>query len=318
MTELTEAELAELVETFGLGALDDWARIEAGTINSNYRVDAGAIRAFVRVNEGKTAADIDYEVALVDAIRAAGVRTPAILSTPAGERAVWRLDRPVMLFEWIDGAHRSPGEITATDVGEVAASLSGLHRATESFGLRRDGIYRTPDIARRFAGFSGSSDPELADAIAVIAEELDFLDRHAAVRSALPRAVIHQDLFPDNVLWSDGELPPVLIDFEQAADGARLYDLAVLINSWCFGVDLELETDRLAAAVAGFGPPVEPEALWIELRAGAVRFAVTRITDVYLAGLDRSQKDFRDYLDRLGLWRQIGIDGLAGRLIDVN
>jgi homoserine kinase type II len=318
MTELSAAELAELAETFGLGAIEGWARIEAGTVNSNYWIEAGGARVFVRVNEGKSSADINYEIALVDAIRGAGVATAAILATPGGERAVWRHGRPVMLFEWIDGAHREPGSITAADVAEVAGELAALHRATAGFDRRRPGIYRTADIAGRFAGFRGSSDPELAAAIALIGEELAFLEARAARREALERAVIHQDLFPDNVLFRPGARP-ALIDFEQAADGAALYDLAVLINAWCFATD-ELDDRRLAAAIAAYNSmggidriDEAGEALWIELRAAAVRFAVTRITDVYLPGLSRGGKDFGEYTGRLERWRQIGAAGLIER-----
>lgn len=304
MTELTDAELAELAAGFGLGRLDGWARIDAGTINSNYWIEAGGRRYFVRVNEGKTAADIDYEIALVAAIRAAGVATPAILET-----ATIR-DRPVMLFEWIDGVHREPPSITAGDVAAVTAELAALHRATAGFERRRPGIYRTPDIAARFDGFRDTADPQLANAVSAIAAELEFLGARAAARAALPRAVIHQDLFPDNVLF--GPPRPVLIDFEQAADGAALYDLAVVINAWCF--DPELRPARVVAAVEGFGPGIDAGALWVELRAAAMRFAVTRITDVYLPGLSREGKDFREFLDRLARWRQIGAAGLDDML----
>lgn len=309
MTELTAAELAELAGTFGLGALEASARIESGTVNSNYWIEAGGRRWFVRVNEGKAAADIDYEVALVDALRAAGVSTPTILATPGGDRAVWRRDRPVMIFEWIDGEHRDPEAIAAGDVERVAAELAAVHRATAGFPLRRPGIYRTADIAARFATFQNSADPELAPAIALIGDELAFLAGRAAGRAQLATAVIHQDLFPDNVLFRAGKRP-VLIDFEQAADGARLYDLAVLVNAWCFDAG-EPDPARIAAAIGGYGGVVDAEDLWIELRAAAVRFAVTRITDVYLPGLSRAGKDFREYTGRLARWRQIGAGGLA-------
>ena len=313
MTELTRAELAGLAERFDLGALEGSARIESGTINSNYWIEAGGRRFFVRVNEGKTAADVDYEIALVDAVRAAGVQTPAILATPSGERVVWMRQRPVMVFEWIDGDHRAP--ISAGDVGQVAAELAALHGATARFERRRPGIYRTSDIARRFESFRDSRDPQLAAVIPLIADELEQLAGRAAERDALDRAVIHQDLFPDNVLFRPPPSRPVLIDFEQAADGARLYDLAVFINAWCMGPALEPDRDRVSAAVAGYGglasigAPVE--ALWVELRAAAVRFAVTRITDVFLAGLSRTGKDFRDYIVRLEAWRQIGAAGVG-------
>ena len=54
--------------------------------------------------------------------------------------------------------------------------------------------------------------------------------------------------------------------------------------------------------------------LYVELRAAAVRFMVTRITDVYLPGAALAGKDFRRFLSRLEAWRAIGEGGLAAWL----
>jgi len=94
----------------------------------------------------------------------------------------------------------------------------------------------------------------------------------------------------------------VLLDFEQASTGALVYDLAVCINAWCF-VD-DFDPALIEALVAGYQQvrpldPGERALLPVEARAAAMRFTVTRITDVYLPGVDLPGKDFRRYLRRL-------------------
>ena len=67
----------------------------------------------------------------------------------------------------------------------------------------------------------------------LLADELAF--QAAQDWSALPRGVIHADLFRDNVLWSaDGNLTG-LLDFYFAGRRrcAWLFDLAVVANDWC-------------------------------------------------------------------------------------
>ena len=53
--------------------------------------------------------------------------------------------------------------------------------------------------------------------------------------------------------------------------------------------------------------------LWAQTRRAAHRFAVTRVTDVYLAGGRDPDKDFRRYVARLEAWRAMGPDGLGWR-----
>jgi homoserine kinase type II len=318
MTDLGPAELAALARQLGVGELLDWQRVEAGTINSNYRIDTSAGRFFLRVNEGKSAADVAYEVAVIEALRARGVRTPPLIATAEGERTLWHGDKAVSVFEWADGVHREIGELVPRDLSQLGAALAALHAAGDDLGpeLRRPSIYSTDRIAERLVSIRAADDPVVQAAIPALAAELDFLAGERDRRQRLPRTVIHGDLFPDNVLFR-GEALVALLDFEQASEGAALYDLAVCLNAWCCAGG-ELAPTLAAAAIAGYLevrplPELSPGSLWVECRAAAVRFAITRITDVHLAGLDRTGKDFRDFLERIARWRRLGHD-LGGLL----
>lgn len=313
MTELSETDLAHLTRAFGVGELVAFERIEAGTINANYRIETAAGRWFLRVNEGKTAEDVAYEVELVAALRDRGIPTPAMVATPSGERVVWHAERPVNLFEWAEGGHVEEGQIESGHLEELGGALAALHGAGDELGprYRRTSIYTTERIAERFAGFSTSTDPHVAAAVPTIAAELELLAGERERREALPQTVIHGDLFPDNVLFDRRGLL-ALLDFEQASGGAALYDLAVCLNAWCFE-EGELRAPLADALLRGYRAvrtlaELEARSLWIECRAAALRFAVTRITDVHMAGLARDGKDFRDYLVRLARWRRLGPD----------
>jgi homoserine kinase type II len=177
----------------------------------------------------------------------------------------------------------------------------------------REGIYQFSDIVTRFEGFRGSPDPALAGAIAVLADELAWLDAQAPIRAAAHQGVIHGDLFRDNVLW-DGARLVAILDFEQASRGSQVYDLAVAINDWCWDAARAVPlSDPLAAAlIEGYERrrPLDDRdraALPVELRAAAARFTVTRITDVHLRQVDNPDKDFRAFLARLQHWRERGV-----------
>ena len=323
LTRLDDQDIGCLAAAFALGAVTGWGEVPAGTINSNHWVEAGGRRWFLRVNEGKSEADVRYEAELVAELAARGVATPRPLpAAGGGEPLVLHQGRWVSVFPWVAGSQRELGEVRPADARAVGAALARLHRAGAGLAGRfaRDGIYTTSHIARRVEALAAdpraAADPVLAAAVASAGEELGWLAERTAERAAAPRGIIHGDLFRDNVLFAGDELV-ALLDFEQASLGAWIYDLAVCANAWCYVDDVVPEL--VAGLTAGYAAvrPLdrnERDLFWVELRAAAVRFAVTRITDVYLPGADLPGKDFRRYLARLERWRQIGEPGVRALL----
>lgn len=314
-TQLDDGDVAALARAFGLGEVRAWGVIEAGTINSNFALETEGGRFFLRINEGKAEADVVYEATLVEKLAAAGVPTPLPVAATDGRRYAAHGDRFASLFAWADGGHRDLGEVSVADAAAVGDALARMHLAGLPLmgELDRAGIYTFDKIVERYRGFADSDDPELGLAIDDIAAEIEWLQARAHVRGVASRGIIHGDLFRDNVMFRGEELV-ALIDFEQASTGSMVYDLAVCLNAWCY---LERLLDPQCRAMIRAYQAVRPltaadrEALYVEARAAAMRFCVTRITDVYLPGHDSPSKDFRRYHARLLAWRGLGADKLA-------
>jgi homoserine kinase type II len=123
--------------------------------------------------------------------------------------------------------------------------------------------------------------------------------------SGLPSGVIHADLFPDNVLFMDGKVSG-LIDFYFACNDAFAYDLAVMLNAWCFEADGAYNITKGRAMIAAYRKrralnDAERDALPILARGAALRFLLTRLYDWLnpeSTALVRP-KDPRDYSKRL-------------------
>jgi len=121
----------------------------------------------------------------------------------------------------------------------------------------------------------------------------------------LPAGIIHADLFPDNVLFMNGEVSG-LIDFYFACDDAYAYDLAVMLNSWCFEGDGAYNVTKGKSLIAAYRrerklSEAEIEALPILAGGAALRFLLTRLYDWLNhdpAALVRP-KDPRDFAKRL-------------------
>ncbi len=117
--------------------------------------------------------------------------------------------------------------------------------------------------------------------------------------------MIHADLFPDNVLFMNAAVSG-LIDFYFACNDALAYDLAVMLNAWCFESDGSYNITKGKALIAAYQARreltrAELDALPVLCAGAALRFVLTRLYD--LLNYDPTAlvrpKDPRDFSKRL-------------------
>lgn len=203
-------------------------RMARGYANTNYRLDTTAGVFLLRHRLLQKRAAVEYEINVHGHLRRSGFPAPAVLPFAADER--WLAapdDTHLVLLEWIDGHHPRP---CPSSVTAIARALARLHRLPPPAG----DWWRRPSpiglgAAMRLAADAARRKEEI---FRFFIEELEQLG--AAVETPLPHGLIHGDVFPDNTLYgSDGQLRAVL-DFEDACQGAFLFDLAMTIHGFCF------------------------------------------------------------------------------------
>jgi homoserine kinase type II len=172
--------------------------------------------------------------------------------------------------------------------------------------------------------------PPLADACRARADEVapglarEVDDEVAALQArwprALPRGVIHADLFPDNVFFIGDELSG-FIDFYFACNDFLAYDLAVCLNAWCFEPDGSFNATKARNLLQGYRDvrPLaadELAALPTLARGSALRFLLTRLYDWlnHPAGAFVAPKDPLEYRDKLRFHQ--GVRGPAAYGLD--
>ncbi|MBL8404442.1 MAG: homoserine kinase [Dechloromonas sp.] len=268
-TTVGRTELTAWLQPLGLGELIDHAGIAAGMQNSNYFVTTARGRFVLTLFEHLEPAALDFYLALQDRLAGSGLPCPRPVADNQGRR--WRLlaGKPAALLTCLPGA--AVEQVSVEQCRVVGALLARLHLAAAEM----------PDPLPNPCGAAwrrhvGESLLPLVDAEErlMLADELAF--QSAQDWSALPRGVIHADLFRDNVLWdASGQLSGVL-DFYFAGEDAWLFDLAVVANDWC------ADDAALAALVEGYAgvrPLLETERqAWPAMRrAAALRFWLLRL-----------------------------------------
>jgi homoserine kinase type II len=306
-TALDADHLYQICALYGIDRPLQTTAIAAGTINSNFAVQTARARYFLRVNEGKSLEDVAWEAQVVDWLSHHGFPTPAPLRSANGTGYLAWQDKLLTLFPWVGGRHIAARDVTEAHADRIGEALGRLHRLGQEAppSWRRRSVYDQDHLRGRFSALQASPHPELAVAIETLRRAMDQAEHAQRVRAAATETIVHGDLFRDNVLW-DGESLVAILDFEQASGGSVAYDLAVCLNDWCWSDGPR--ADLVAAVVRGYRrerdlTDADRMALPIEVRAAAMRFTLTRITDVYLARVDNPDKDFRDFLARLAAWQ---------------
>ena len=237
---------------------------------------------------------------------------PAFIADREGRTVQEVAERPACLIAFLDGI--SPDRPGAQQAGAVGAALAAMHAALVDFGgSRANSLGRSG--WRALASRCNAADLDAIDSGLAqrIAAELELADAHWP--DHLPRAPIHADLFPDNVLMLDGAVTGI-IDFYFACRDIRAYDLAVTHAAWCFAPDGSDFDDSVSSALvsayrAGFGLSAAEEAALPMLARGAcLRFLLTRAHDWIATPADAlvTRKDPIAFLRRLDFYRSV-MDG---------
>ncbi len=311
-TLLRDQDFTTICAAYQLGEVQSWRAVAAGTVNSNFALETDGGRYFVRINEGKSQAEVVWEAALLAALATAGVAIAPLCKTVDHRVTLpWTTggeSKYISVFPWLPGTHLAAHEVDAAAAAAIGQALAHLHHATAPLlpSLARPNRYDFAEISRRAQTFAHNADPALQLANATIAAELQAIAAVASLRQRAGHVIIHGDLFRDNVLWSPSG-QPILLDFEQASVGTAVYDLAVCLHDWAWrehGVAWHL-VEALLRGYHAVRPLQAPDLLALpwELRMSAVRFTVTRVTDVYLANQANPDKDFRAFLARATYWR---------------
>lgn len=274
-TPVSAAELEAFLRGFDLGRLIDYSGVAGGAENSNFFVTTERGEYVLTLIERGSVDELPFMVALLDHLRQAGLPVPYALRDRQGQ-ALHRLNgRPALLQPRLPGRH--PGEVDASHCHALGQMLARLHLETEGTDLQRRSDRGLDWMAEQAAALQARSDEE---ARILLGELLPMVERLRARRPALPEAVLHADLFRDNVLFEGHHLTG-LIDFHNAFRGWALYDVAICVNDWALAEQGGLDGRRAEALLAGYAAvrrftALEAE-LWPDLlRVAALRFWLSR------------------------------------------
>lgn len=283
-TEVSTKEARELLRRLQLGKLLELRGIEGGIENTNYFVTCEQGEYVLTLFERLTAEQLPFYLHLMKHLAHAGIPVPDPQADKHGEILHQVCGKPAALATKLRGKSQlSPQEAHCAAVGTM---LARMHLAASSYERQQPNLRGLPwwnetvPVVLPHIG---------AEPAALLQSELAYQNHVAAssAYAALPRGPIHADLFRDNVMFEGEELTG-LFDFYFAGVDPFLFDLAVCLNDWCIDLSTGAHAAPRAQAMIDAYQAVRPltaherALLPAMLRAGALRFWISRLWDFYL------------------------------------
>ncbi len=314
-TDVPDDELKAFLAQYALGEPISCKGIAEGVENSNYLLRTERGTYILTLYEKRVApADLPFFLALMDHLAAKGIACPVPIHGSDGKALRRLCGRPAAIVSFLDGMW--PRRIEAYHCSGVGGALAQLHRAVADFPGRRDNNLSLAGWRKLYEACRGRADEIQTGLATELGTELDALER--LWPNALPRGVIHADLFPDNVFFRDEKVSG-LIDFYFACQDFFAYDVAICLNAWCFEADSSFNVTKARLLLANYraARPLsapEFEALPILARGSALRFLLTRLYDRlnHPAGALVKPKDPLEYLAKLRFHRGIAQSSAYG------
>jgi homoserine kinase type II len=278
-TEVSFEELERLLEQYDIGTPLSFKGIAEGIENSNFYLQTDRGGFILTLYEKRVdASDLPFFLGLMEHLAARGCNCPLPVKTTDGRSLVSLNGRHAAIVTFLTGiALRRPD---AAHCAAASAALARLHRAGEGFALSRPnalGPKGWQPLADLIVGADGIEDG-LTDLI-----QGSLAALVSAWPTHLPSGVIHADYFPDNVLFMQDQVGGV-IDFYFACNDFYIYDLAIMLNSWCFEIDGSFNITKGQSLIAAYRAQRalgedEIAALPVLMRGSALRFLLTRTYD---------------------------------------
>jgi Ser/Thr protein kinase RdoA (MazF antagonist) len=319
-------ELARNIEdSYGL-SIKDMTPIQSSDDNDTYRIKTDTRILFGRLSKrnSKSSASIDSELMFLNYLKSNGLPVAGAFPCEDGRSFAYVGDRPMVLFEWIDGEAGSVSKgayLSSEKTYGAGRVLAALHNTSARYSVPcvlsrkvttefERVISLHDEVSRKY--IEGEKFIETAVRL------VGFSERYVAHE----RIVIHNDFRPQNVLFDRNSDVAGIVDFDWMCLAPLEKDLALALVEWAFADgDVSADSESLRLFLRGYMQDIDEKyapvagdiSQWIEY--ACLSDAATYISDVITEevkqgafGVDQA-KEMRSYmLSKAKYFRSIDLE----------
>lgn len=289
---LSDQDFIDLLRIYDLGGFISFEGITDGVSNTNYHVFTDRGRYILTIfEENRTQRkDLPFLFSWGRHLRSSGIICPEVCCDREGQAIRDIKGRPAAFFTFLEGQAVLPENLTPGHCGKMGSFTAGLHRIAGDFSKGRENDWPFSRFSRILEDYRPHLEEHQPGTGSDAQKELEAIER--LWPADLPQAVVHTDLFPDNIFFEQDRLHGV-IDLHFSCTHALIYDLAIVINAWCFDGEGSFMPERFKPLIKAYRgvrslQDNEKKHFQTACRLAALRFFVSRVEERFKLTSDQT------------------------------
>ena len=278
-TKLSRTDIDNILINYKLGSLYSFEGIKDGIENTNYLILTKNNKYIITIFEKRVnISSIPFYLKIMINSKKKGIQCPVPIKNKKGEYIQTIKNKKLAIFSFVEGTSISEWESNHCE--QVGNKLAKFHQANLNIPEKLNNDFSVDYWNLIFLKYKDNINQIIPNSIKTIKAEIDYVSNNWP--KTLPAGVIHADLFPDNVFFSNDKVSGFL-DFYFSCNDYFSYDLAITINAWCFRKGV-FSQELFSNIIRGYQTvrklqSLEKKCFNLLLRGAALRFLFTRIND---------------------------------------
>jgi homoserine kinase type II len=301
-TKLEHQEVRQFLEQYNINNFKDYKGITEGVENTNYLIKTSEQDYILTIYEKRVDEnDLPFFIKLLSYLSENKFPCPKPIANKNNEKINRIKNKNAALVTFLNG--KSKNKITSEECFEIGKITAQLHEITKKFDINRKNNLSIENWESIFEKTIKQKIDLEESVIKKTKNYLNFLKDKWPKN--LPQGIIHADLFPDNIFFTNNKVSGI-IDFYFACNDFFAYEIAICINSLCFDNNSTFNMTKAKNLIDGYTSirtlsEDEKKYLPILSMGAAMRFFLTRLYDFYHTDnkADVKIKDPFEYLKKI-------------------
>lgn len=253
-TSLKMNVIEPILANYTINNISSFKVLSGGSENTNYLINAENDKYVLTICEQKSDTKARELAHLLEHLEKHNYETSKIIRNTSNEPITLWKGRPIIIKKFIDG--KILKDLPHHLIELIGRELGKLHKIEAPEYLSKQVGYGK----EQFVNVEKYAANSLFDIW--LKEKLKYVSPYFS--SNLPKALIHSDVFCDNVIISEDESSVIIIDFEDSAYYYRVFDIGMMIIGIC-GEEKTVNFEKVRYILKGYRQEIQ--LLDIELNA---------------------------------------------------